>query len=156
MAFGLQREVIDLHNATTPLLDMFDRLQEIVLESSGAAEAPAIRDVDDHARRIVTKVEGFRPTLESALTVHATLVDQENSEAMRRMAEFGLEQNEQVKKVSAWAAILFAPTLVGTIYGMNFDLMPELHWGIGYPRALGLMAATSLTLYVVFKRKGWL
>ncbi|WP_137843938.1 magnesium and cobalt transport protein CorA [Microbacterium sp. 2FI] len=154
--FGLQREVIDLQHATTPLVDMFDRLQKIVLESSGATEAPAIRDVDDHARRIVEKVDAFRPTLDSALTVHATMVDQENNEAMRRMAEFGLQQNEQVKKVSGWAAILFAPTLVGTIYGMNFDHMPELHWALGYPMALGLMAATSLTLYIIFKRKGWL
>ena len=56
------------------------------------------------------------------------------------MTEFGLTQNEQVKKVSGWAAILFAPTLVGTIYGMNFDYMPELHWVFGYPMALGLMA----------------
>ncbi|WP_127475845.1 magnesium and cobalt transport protein CorA [Microbacterium sulfonylureivorans] len=154
--FGLQREVIDLQHATTPLVDMFDRLQQIVKESSHAEEVPAIRDVDDHARRIVDKVDAFRPTLDSALTVHSTMVDQENNEAMRRMAEFGLEQNEQVKKVTAWAAILFAPTLVGTIYGMNFDHMPELHWTLGYPMAVGLMAATSLTLYVIFKRKGWL
>jgi magnesium transporter len=154
--FGLQREVIDLQHATTPLVDMFDRLQQIVMESTGAKEAPAIRDVDDHARRIVEKVDGFRPTLESALTVHATLVEQENNEAMRSMAELGLQQNEQVKKVSGWAAILFAPTLVGTIYGMNFDYMPELHWVFGYPMALGLMLATSLTLYIVFKRRGWL
>jgi magnesium transporter len=154
--FGLQREVIDLQHATTPLVDMFDRLQEIVMESSGAQEAPAIRDVDDHARRIVQKVDSFRPTLESALTVHATMVEQENNEAMRRMAEFGLQQNEQVKKVSGWAAILFAPTLVGTIYGMNFDHMPELHWTLGYPMALGLMLTTSVTLYLIFKRRGWL
>jgi len=154
--FGLQREVIDLQHATAPLVDMFDRLQKIVMESSGAEEAPAIRDVDDHARRIVEKVDAFRSTLDSALTVHATMVEQENNEAMRRMAEFGLEQNEQVKKVSAWAAILFAPTLVGTIYGMNFDHMPELHWTLGYPMAVGLMALTSLTLYLVFKRRGWL
>ncbi|MDY0911034.1 magnesium and cobalt transport protein CorA [Microbacterium sp. CFBP9034] len=154
--FGLQREVIDLQHATTPLVDIFDRLQEIVIESTGATEAPAIRDVDDHARRIVEKVDGFRPTLDSALTVHATMVDQDNNEAMRRIAEFGIQQNEQVKKVSGWAAILFAPTLVGTIYGMNFDHMPELHWTLGYPMALALMATTSVTLYVIFKRKGWL
>ena len=61
------------------------------------------------------------------------MVEQENNEAMRRMAEFGLQQNEQVKKVSGWAAILFAPTLVGTIYGMNFDYMPELHWVLRLP-----------------------
>jgi magnesium transporter len=154
--FGLQREVIDLQHATTPLVDMFDRLQRIVMEVTGGEEAPAIRDVDDHARRIVEKVDAFRATLDSALTVHATMVEQENNEAMRRMAEAGLQQNEQVKKVSGWAAILFAPTLVGTIYGMNFKYMPELNWVFGYPMALGLMLATSLTLYTVFKNRGWL
>ncbi len=75
---------------------------------------------------------------------------------MAEMTEYSLTQNEQVKKVSGWAAILFAPTLVGTIYGMNFDYMPELHWVWGYPMALALMATTSVSLYLVFKRKGWL
>jgi len=154
--FGLQREVVDLQHATTPLVDMFDRLQKIVMEVTGASEAPAFRDVDDHARRVVDKVDSFRATLDSALTVHATMVEQENNEAMRRMAELGLKQNDQVKKVSGWAAILFAPTLVGTIYGMNFVHMPELEWVFGYPMALGLMVATSATLYAVFKRRGWL
>jgi len=154
--FGLQREVVDLQHATTPLVDMFDRLQKIVMEVTGASEAPAFRDVDDHARRVVDKVDSFRATLDSALTVHATMVEQENNEAMRRMAELGLKQNDQVKKVSGWAAILFAPTLVGTIYGMNFVHMPELEWVFGYPMALGLMVATRVTLYAVFKRRGWL
>ena len=126
------------------------------MESTGKAEAPAFRDVDDHARRVVDKVDTFRSTLGSALTVHAILVEQESNEEMRRMTEFGLQQNEQVKKVSGWAAILFAPTLVGTIYGMNFDYMPELHWTFGYPLAVLAMLATSVTLYVVFKRRGWL
>ena len=75
---------------------------------------------------------------------------------MRRLTEASLAQNEEVKKISAWAAILFAPTLVGTIYGMNFDHMPELHWLLGYPFALLLMVVTSVTLYVVFKRRRWL
>jgi magnesium transporter len=61
-----------------------------------------------------------------------------------------------MKKISAWAAILFAPTLVGAIYGMNFDYMPELHWSFGYPYALMLMLTISVSLYVVFKRRGWL
>jgi len=154
--FGLQREVVDLQHATSPLVDMFERMQAIVMESTGKKEAPAFRDVDDHARRIVDKVDAFRQTLGSALTVHAILVEQESNEEMRRMTEFGLEQNDQVKKVSGWAAILFAPTLVGTIYGMNFDHMPELHWTLGYPMAVLLMLGTSVTLYVVFKRRGWL
>jgi magnesium transporter len=65
-------------------------------------------------------------------------------------------QNEEVKKISAWAAILFAPTLVGTVYGMTFDHMPELHWQAGYPLALALMLAVSITLYLIFKRRGWI
>ena len=75
---------------------------------------------------------------------------------MRSLTEASLAQNEEVKKISAWAAILFAPTLVGTIYGMNFDHMPELHWLFGYPLALALMLITSVTLYLVFKRRSWL
>ncbi|MGZ6270209.1 MAG: CorA family divalent cation transporter, partial [Candidatus Limnocylindrales bacterium] len=61
-----------------------------------------------------------------------------------------------VKRVSAWAAILFAPTLIGTVYGMNFEAMPELHWAFGYPFALALMVLTSITLWLIFKIRGWL
>ena len=74
----------------------------------------------------------------------------------RRQTEVNLQQNEQVKRISSWAAIIFAPTLIGGIYGMNFDEMPELHWAWGYPFAIGLMAALGVGLYVVFKKKRWL
>ncbi|MFJ2769191.1 CorA family divalent cation transporter [Streptomyces sp. NPDC087300] len=60
------------------------------------------------------------------------------------------------KKISSWAAILFAPTLVGTIYGMNFEHMPELGWSFGYPFAIGLMGVVCAILYVIFKRRDWL
>jgi len=70
--------------------------------------------------------------------------------------ELDPELNTEVKKISAWAAILFAPTLVGTIYGMNFDHMPELHWAFGYPFALGLMGLVCFVLYRVFKKRHWL
>ena len=72
------------------------------------------------------------------------------------MTEASHEQNEQVKRISAWAAILFAPTLVGTIYGMNFDHMPELDWKLGYPFALVLMVMFSVSLYFIFKRRRWI
>ena len=88
------------------------------------------------------QVDGFRELLQNILSVNHTLV--------------GLQQNDEVKKVSAWAAILFAPTLIGTVYGMNFDYMPELHWALGYPFALVLMVLVSATLYLVFKNRGWL
>jgi magnesium transporter len=71
-------------------------------------------------------------------------------------SEANIAQSEEVKKISDWAAILFAPTLIGTVYGMNFAHMPELDWLLGYPFALSLMVLTSFTLYQVFKRAGWL
>jgi magnesium transporter len=154
--FGLQREVIDLQHAIAPLPDMLERLEKLVRERTGAEQAPAFHEVRDRAASVALQVESFRTTLDNALTVHAAMVSQRNNEEMRRLTEFGIQQNDQVKKISSWAAILFAPTLVGTVYGMNFDVMPELHWQWGYPFALGLMLATSITLYVVFKKRGWL
>jgi magnesium transporter len=75
---------------------------------------------------------------------------------MKTLTEASMDQNEEVKKISAWAAILFAPTLIGTVYGMNFDVMPELHWQLGYPMAIGLMGLVSVTLYGIFKRRRWI
>ena len=74
----------------------------------------------------------------------------------KNLSEVSLAQNEQVKRISAWAAILFAPTLIGTNYGMNFDHMPELHWTFGYPFALSLMVLVSVALYLVLKRRRWI
>src|SRR5204863_66232 len=108
-----------------------------------------LRDVTDHATTVAERVDSFRQMLQDILTVNATLVTQAQNEEMKA-------QNEEVKKISAWAAILFAPTLIGTIYGMNFRRMPELHWYYGYPFALALMAAVCATLYLAFKRRGWL
>lgn len=65
-------------------------------------------------------------------------------------------EGEEIKKISSWAAILFAPTLVGTTYGMNFETMPELHWAAGYPFAILLMAVVCTSLYIIFKKRGWL
>ncbi len=87
------------------------------------------------------QVDGFRALLSDILSVNLTLV--------------GNRQNDQTKKISGWAAILFAPTLVAAIYGMNFEHMPELHWLFGYPFALTLMVLVSVTLYLPFKRAGW-
>ena len=87
--------------------------------------------------------------LQNILSVHLTL-------ETKALNEVAVRQNEQVQKISGWAAILFAPTLVGTIYGMNFDNMPELDWRFGYPLALALMLAVSLVLYAIFKRRRWI
>ena len=94
--------------------------------------------------------------LQNILSVNLTLVGLSQNEESKNLTEASIAQNDQVKKISAWAAILFAPTLIGTVYGMNFDYMPELHWALGYPFAMVLMLMVSVTLYLVFKRRGWL
>lgn len=148
--YDLAREVMSLQRAVAPLSEMLDALLRGADKYGVDPELlPALRDVHDHALRTIDKITAFRAILDNALTVHATLVTQ-------RQTDTALAQNEQVKKISGWAAILFGPTLVGTIYGMNFTYMPELDWPLGYPMALVLMAATSLTLYIVFRRRHWL
>jgi magnesium transporter len=118
--------------------------------------AQLLRDVRDHATPVVERSEGFRVLLHSILTVNSTLVAQRQNDETQRLTETSLAQNEEVKRISAWAAILFAPTLVGTVYGMNFEHMPELDWRYGYPMALVMMLAVSVVLYLVFRRRGWL
>ena len=75
---------------------------------------------------------------------------------MRALAEAGFEQNEEIKKISSWAAILFAPTLVGTIYGMNFEYLPGLAWHGGFFVVLGTMAITAGVMLLLFRWKKWL
>jgi magnesium transporter len=155
--YQLGREVIEFQRAVQPLPDMFAALQNGFHKYDVDLELQRLlRDVADHAVRTSERIESFRQLLTNMLTVNAAVVGQRQSEEMRRLTEVSLAQNEAVQKVSAWAAILFAPTLIGTIYGMNFDHMPELHWLLGYPVALTLMALTSVVLYVIFKRAHWL
>jgi magnesium transporter len=106
--------------------------------------------------RLGERTASFRALLQNALTVNAALVAQRQNDEMRRLTESSFAQSEQVKRISSWAAILFAPTLVGTIYGMNFRTMPELDWIFGYPMALGLMAGMGVALYTAFKRNKWI
>jgi magnesium transporter len=115
-----------------------------------------LRDVADHVVQVNERVEGFRLQLRDILTVNATLVAQRQNDEIRELTETSIAQGEEVKKISAWAAILFAPTLVGTVYGMNFHDMPELGWRLGYPFALVLMLLVSVALYGVFKRRDWI
>jgi magnesium transporter len=141
--YELSREVIEFQRAVEPLPGMLSALIAGFEKYGTDPELQRyIRDVQDHAIQVTERVAGFREILQNILSVNLTLV--------------GLQQNDEVKKVSAWAAILFAPTLIGTIYGMNFEHMPELGWLFGYPFALVLMVLTSVGLYLIFKRRGWL
>jgi magnesium transporter len=155
--YELSREVIEFQRAAGPLLGMLTALEKGFEKYQVDLELQrSLRDVHDHAIRIVERADSFRALLQNALTVQTTLVAQRQNDEMRSLTEASLAQNEEVKRISSWAAILFAPTLVGTIYGMNFQHMPELHWLAGYPLAIGLMVATSIVLYLVFRRRGWL
>jgi len=155
--YALSREVIEFQRATQPLIGMLESLQEAFETHHVDVELHRhLRDVLDHTIRVVERVDAFRQLLQNALTVHSTLVAQRQNDETRRLSETGLAQSEEVKKISSWAAILFAPTLVGTIYGMNFRYMPELDWPLGYPFAISLMFAMGFGLYAAFKRKGWL
>ncbi|MGH2462565.1 MAG: magnesium/cobalt transporter CorA [Candidatus Limnocylindria bacterium] len=155
--YELSREVIDFQRSVRPLLAMVNGLQA-GFDKYGTDEELRrnLRDVADHATIVAERVDGFRQMLADILTVNATLVSQAQNEEIKNLTEASYDQNEENKKVSAWAAILFAPTLIGTVYGMNFRRMPELGWVFGYPFALTLMLLVSLTLYAIFKRRGWL
>ncbi len=155
--YELSREMVEFQRATRPLVGMLHGLMAGFAKYETDEELQRyLRDVADHVTHISERVDGFRQALTEILTVNATLVSQQQNAEMRALAEAGFEQNEEVKKISSWAAILFAPTLVGTIYGMNFTHMPELSWSFGYPFAIGLMGVVCLTLYVIFKKRDWL
>jgi len=155
--YALSREVIEFQRATQPLVGMLEALQRGLGKYSVDVELHHhLRDVLDHTLRVAERGDAFRQLLDNALIVHSTLVTQRQNDETRLLSETSLAQSEEVKKISSWAAILFAPTLVGTIYGMNFSYMPELKWVFGYPFALGLMVAMGFGLYGVFKKNGWL
>ncbi|MEV0091316.1 magnesium and cobalt transport protein CorA [Streptomyces sp. NPDC050738] len=155
--YELSREIVEFQRATRPLVGMLHALMAGFAKYGTDEELQRyLRDVADHVTHTSERVDGFRQALTEILTVNATLVTQQQNAEMRALAEAGFQQNEEIKKISSWAAILFAPTLVGTIYGMNFENMPELGWRFGYPFAIGLMALVCVSLYFIFKKRDWL
>jgi magnesium transporter len=146
--YELSREVIAFQRATRPLAPMLERL--IAADHPvGEDERMHLGDVQDHALRVVEQADALRQLLQNILNVNLTL-------ETKALNETSNAQNEEVKMISAWAAILFAPTLVGSVYGMNFDGIPELRWRFGYAFAIVLMVAVAATLYLLFKRRDWI
>jgi magnesium transporter len=155
--FDLSREVIEFQRATKPLEEVFTAIVDGFEKYHVDIDLQRrLIDSRDHCMRVIDRVDSFRQVLQNALMVQSALVTQRQNDEMKTLAESSNEQNEEVKKISAWAAIGFAPTLVGTIYGMNFKVMPELGLRYGYVMALGLMAASSGSLYWIFKKRDWL
>jgi len=145
----LKREVIEFHQAAAPLADPLDRLVNSLVPGVGAELSEYFRDIQDHLLRVVDTVSGFRELLTSVLQANLTQV-------ALRQNEVGMQQNADMRKISAWVAIVAVPTMIAGIYGMNFDYMPELTWTFGYPLALAVMAVACIALYRAFRRNGWL
>lgn len=153
----LSREVILFQRATRPLLDALRDPEQ--LDAVGLLDIElqrSLRDVVDHLIPICDRIDNYRQLLQNSLTVHLSLATQAREVQMAKMTQTSIDQSEAMKKISSWAAIIFAPTLISGIYGMNFRVMPELDWRIGYPLAILLMGGFAATLYVLFKRKNWL
>ena len=140
--YQLKTELLEFRRAVMPLATPMDRLMSGEWRWSTEVLRPYFRDVHDHLLRAIEHVEQLDRMLSGVFEAQQTRLT--------------VQQNDDMRKISAWVAIAAVPTSVGAIYGMNFEHMPELGWQLGYPMALGVMAAGSATLYAIFKRSGWL
>jgi len=136
--FKLKREALDFRKGVRPLVDPLEDLLSGFDDEIGAY----FRDVHDHLLRVGEHLDTYDGILVSALTAN--------------LAQVGVTQNEDMRKISAIAGMLAVPTMIAGIYGMNFEHMPELHWVASYPMVLGLMAVAVGLLYLNFKKRGWL
>jgi len=140
--YQLKRELLELKRAAVPLA----RPLEALITRPPAVVDPGIRpyfrDVADHLARVTEQINAFDGLIDSILQAH--------------LAQVTVAQNEDMRKITAWAAIVAVPTMVCGVYGMNFDHMPELEWRYGYPLVLVLMAAACVLIHRGFRRKGWL
>jgi magnesium transporter len=140
--YYLEREVLDFRRAVQPLASAVERLASRPYDVVDAELRPYFRDVHDHLLRVNGQVEQFRDLLSTALGANLT--------------QISVRQSEDMRRITAWVAILAVPTAVAGIYGMNFDHMPELRWEFGYPAVLVAILIVCSILYRRFKRAGWL
>jgi magnesium transporter len=140
--YYLEREVLDFNRAVSPLGPAVERLATRTYDMVDPELQPYFRDVHDHMLRVITSVEQFKDLLSTALGANLTQIN--------------VRQNEDMRRITAWVAILAVPTAVAGIYGMNFDHMPELKWEYGYPMVLVLILLICVFLYRRFRRAGWL
>ncbi len=140
--FKLKREVLDLHRNTEPFLEPLTQLVSADVPGSHPELVTYFRDVHDHLTRVVAAVNQMRVLLSDLLEANLALVT--------------VRQNDDMRTISAWLAIGGFPTVVGAVYGMNFEHMPELGWRYGYPLVLAVIVTICVVLYRSFKRNGWL
>ncbi|MEV6961575.1 magnesium/cobalt transporter CorA [Streptomyces sp. NPDC051207] len=144
--YNFKRQVLEFRRATGPLAAPLNRLA-----ASGPLGSvpfvndkarPFFRDVHDHVTRVNESVEALDRLVSDILSAH--------------LAQMSVRQNDDMRKISAWAAMAAVPTMIAGVYGMNFDHMPELRWEWAYPAVIALMAVLEVLLYRLFKRRGWL
>ncbi len=140
--YKLERQVLDFQRAVVPLDVPVDQLARGRFDLVPGELHSYFRDVHDHLLRVGSRIEGFRDLLRSALQANLTQVT--------------VRQNEDMRRISAWVAILAVPTMIAGIYGMNFEYMPELSWRFGYPAVVAVTALICTVLYRRFRRTGWL
>ncbi|GAA1479438.1 magnesium and cobalt transport protein CorA [Nocardioides aestuarii] len=140
--YVLKRELAEVRRAILPLRDPMGRFATGTVHGIDRDAAPYFRDVGDHLSRCAETVDELDGLLSTAFEAH--------------LARISVQQNDDMRKISAGAALVVVPTLIAGVYGMNFDVMPELHWQFGYAWAMCLMVGTSLGLLWFFKRSGWL
>jgi magnesium transporter len=140
--YVLKREIAEVRRAVRPLRDPVRRFAAGAVPGIDVTTEPFFRDVADHLARVSETVEGLELLLTAAFEAH--------------LASISVQQNEDMRKISAGVGLVALPTLIAGVYGMNFDHMPELHWFFGYPLALLLMVISSGSLWVLFKKSGWL
>ncbi len=140
--YVLKRELAEMRRAVMPLREPMNRFSVGAVRGVAQEASPYFRDVADHLSRVAETIDGLDQLLSTAFDAH--------------IAQISIQQNDDMRRISAAVGLVAAPTLVAGIYGMNFTHMPELQWLYGYPWALGLMLLSSLTVYVISKRSGWL
>ncbi|MFF7974675.1 CorA family divalent cation transporter [Streptomyces sp. NPDC007905] len=140
--YQLKRELLELKRAVVPLGRPVEDLATRPIRVVDPEIQAYFRDVLDHLMRAKEQIAAFDELLNSILQAH--------------LAQVTVAQNEDMRKITAWAAVIAVPTMVCGVYGMNFDHMPELHWRLGYPLVMGVMATACFTLYRGFRRNGWL
>ena len=132
----------ELKRAVVPLARPLETLSAKPLRAIAPDIRPYFRDVADHLARATEQIASLASLLDSILQAH--------------LAQVAVAQNEDARKITAWAAVIAVPTMAAGVYGMNFDHMPELRWRFGYPLVIGVIAVACFLLHRGFKRNGWL
>ncbi len=140
--YQLKREIVEFKRAALPLARPLEALTAGQVPSVPLELRRYIRDIADHHARVTEQIASFDDLLTSILQAS--------------LAQVGIQQNNDMRKISAWVAIAAVPTMIAGVYGMNFDHMPELRWTYGYPLVIGFMIAVCLSMYRAFRRSGWL